>query len=374
MSKKTMGLMAALVAGAAVLALSTPSKADEVSDFYKGKTLTLIMSTGVGGGNDLNARTLLNYMVKYIPGKPEFKPVNMPGAGHVRATNFLYNRAPKDGTYLGAVIRFFVLHQALGGKGVKYDATKFNFVGSTTVSNVVLGAFHTAGINSFKDLKTKELIVGGTGVGSGSVIFPNLFNKVLGTKLKIVQGYKSGHTIDLAMERGEVQGRAGFTFDSMMAVHPTWMSKGTFKVLAQIGLRKETAHMSIPLAEDLVSSKEDKQVMRMFAGVVAVGSPIFTTPGVPKARVAALRNAFMATMKDKAYLARMKKIRLSVNPTNAVGLAKIVSDIVNAPSAVLDKAKNALSRKGLVKCKAFTSAKYCKKKKKKKGKKGKKKS
>jgi tripartite-type tricarboxylate transporter receptor subunit TctC len=373
MSKKTMGLMAALVAGAAVLALSTPSKADEVSDFYKGKTLTLIMSTGVGGGNDLNARTLLNYMVKYIPGKPEFKPVNMPGAGHVRATNFLYNRAPKDGTHLGAVIRFFVLHQALGGKGVKYDATKFNFVGSTTVSNVVLGAFHTAGINSFKDLKTKELIVGGTGVGSGSVIFPNLFNKVLGTKLKIVQGYKSGHTIDLAMERGEVQGRAGFTFDSMMAVHPTWMSKGTFKVLAQIGLRKETAHMSIPLAEDLVSSKEDKQVMRMFAGVVAVGSPIFTTPGVPKARVAALRNAFMATMKDKAYLARMKKIRLSVNPTNAVGLAKIVSDIVNAPPAVLDKAKNALSRKGLVKCKAFTSAKYCKKKKK-KGKKGKKKS
>lgn len=176
------------------------------------------------------------------------------------------------------------------------------------------------------------------------------------------------------MERGEVQGRAGFTFDSMMAVHPTWMSKGTFKVLAQIGLRKETAHMSIPLAEDLVSSKEDKQVMRMFADVVAFGSPIFTTPGVPKARVAALRNAFMTTMKDKAYLARMKKIRLSVNPTNAVGLAKIVSDIVNAPSAVLDKAKNALSRKGQIKCKAFTSAKYCKKKKKKKGKKGKKKS
>ena len=374
MSKKTMGLLAASVVGAAALTLSAPSNADEVADFYKGKTLTLIMSTGVGGGNDLNARTLLSHMTKYIPGKPDFKPVNMPGAGHVRATNFLYNRAPKDGTHLGAIIRFFVLHQALGGKGVKYDATKFNFVGSTTVSNVVLGAFHTAGINSFEELKTKELIVGGTGVGSGSVIFPNLFNKILGTKLKIVQGYKSGNTIDLAMERGEVKGRAGFTFDSMMAVHPTWMSKGTFKVLAQIGLRKEPAHMSIPLAEDLVSSKEDKQVMRMFAGVVAVGSPILTTPGVPKARVAALRNAFMATMKDKAYLARMKKIRLSVNPTDAVGLAKIVSDIVNAPPGVLSKAKNALSRKGLVKCKAFTSTKYCKKKKKKKGKKDKKKS
>ena len=369
MTNRRMGLLAASVAGAVALTLSAPSSADEVADFYKGKTLTLIMSTGVGGGNDLNARTLLTHMTKYIPGKPEFKPVNMPGAGHVRATNFLYTRAPQDGTHLGAVIRFYVLHQALDGKGVKYDATKFNYLGSTTVSNVVLGAFHTAGISSFDQLKKKELIVGGTGVGSGSVIFPNLFNKVMGTKLKIVQGYKSGHTIDLAMERGEVKGRAGFTFDSMMAVHPTWLSKGTFKVLAQIGLRKEPGYESIPLAEDLASSDEDKKVMRMFAGVVGVGSPIFTTPGVPKARVAALRNAFAATMKDEAYLARMKKIRLSVNPVTGPDLEKVISDIVNAPPAVLAKAKNALSRKGLVKCKAFTSAKYCKKKKKKKAKK-----
>lgn len=369
MTNRISGLLAATIFGAAAITLAAPAHADEVADFYKGKTLTLIMSTGVGGGNDLNARTLLTHMVKYIPGKPDFKPVNMPGAGHVRASNFLYNRAPQDGTHLGAIIRFFVLHQALGGKGVKYDATKFNFLGSTAVSNVVMGAFHTAGINSFEELKTKELIVGGTGVGSGSVIFPNLFNKVLGTKLKIVQGYKSGHTIDLAMERGEVKGRAGFTFDSMMAVHPTWMSKGTFKVLAQIGLRKEPGYEKIPLAEDLVSAKEDKQVMRMFAGVVAVGSPILTTPGVSKARVAALRKAFMTTMKDKDYLAQMKKIRLSVNPVTGADLTNIVSDIVNAPSAVLDEAKNALSRKGLVKCKAFTSAKYCRSKKKKKGKK-----
>jgi len=339
MTNRISGLLAATIFGAAAITLAAPAHADEVADFYKGKTLTLIMSTGVGGGNDLNARTLLKHMVKYIPGKPDFKPVNMPGAGHVRASNFLYNRAPQDGTHLGAIIRFFVLHQALGGKGVKYDATKFNFLGSTAVSNVVMGAFHTAGINSFEELKTKELIVGGTGVGSGSVIFPNLFNKVLGTKLKIVQGYKSGHTIDLAMERGEVKGRAGFTFDSMMAVHPTWMSKGTFKVLAQIGLRKEPGYEKI------------------------------TTPGVSKARVAALRKAFMTTMKDKDYLAQMKKIRLSVNPVTGADLTNIVSDIVNAPSAVLDKAKNALSRKGLVKCKAFTSAKYCRSKKKKKGKK-----
>ena len=349
--------------------LGAPAQADDVADFYKGKTITLLMSTGVGGSNDLNARILMKHLVKHLPGNPDVKPVNMPGAGHVRASNFIYNRAPKDGTYIGAFVRFYVLHQALGGKGVKYDATKFNYLGSTNVSNVVLGAFHTAGINTFADLKKKELIVGGTGVGSGTVIFPNLFNTVTGTKIKIVQGYKSGHMIDLAMERGEVFGRAGFSFESIESTHPRWLPEGKFKILTQVGLRKEPGYENIPMAEDLVSSADDKQVMKIFAGVVAVGSPIFTNQDVPKARVAALRKAFDTTMTDKAYLAETKKVRLNINPTPGAELAKIVSDIVNAPPEVIAKARGALSRKGLVKCTEFTEAKYCRSKKKRKKKK-----
>lgn len=369
MKRKLFAMPLGLVCAAGI-GLATAAQADEVADFYKGRTLTLLMSTGVGGGNDLNARVLLNHMVRHIPGNPSYRPQNMPGAGHVRASNFLYNKAPKDGTYIGAFVRFYVLHQALGGKGVKYDATKFNYLGSTAVSNVTLLAFKSAtSVNSFEDLKKNELIVGGTGVGSGTVIFPTIFNALFGTKIKIVQGYKSGHTIDLAMERGEVKGRAGNSFDAINAVHPTWIKSGTVKVLAQVGLRKEPGYDHVPLALDLAKNPTDRAVINLYSSIVAVGSPIFTNQGVPKARVAALRKAFDMTMKDPVYLADAKKKRLFVSPTSGAELTTIVNNIVHAPGEVIAKAKEALRKKGLVKCKAFTSAKYCRSKKKKKKKK-----
>ena len=352
------------------LGFGVPAQADEVADFYKDKTLTLLLSTGVGGGNDLNARTLMHHMTKFIPGNPDFVAKNMPGAGHVRASNFLYNKAPKDGTYIGAFVRYYVLHQALGGRGVKYDATKLNYLGSTAVSNLTLGVFKSKpNINTFDDLKKHELIVGGTGVGSGTVIFPTLFNSIFGTKMKIVQGYKSGNNIDLAMERGEVFGRAGNTFDSLNAVHPTWIKSGTFKIVIQVGLRKEPGYEHIPLAIDLAKNADDRQVIKLYSGVVAVGSPIFTNQGVPRARVAALRKAFDSTMKDPVYLKDMKKKRLFVAPTSGTELQKIVHDIVNAPPAVIAKARSAMSKQQLVPCKKVTSAKYCRSKKKKKKKK-----
>ncbi len=351
------------------LGLMAPAQADEVADFYKGKTMTLLLSTGVGGSNDLNARILMNYMTQYIPGKPTYKAVNMPGAGHVRASNYLYTRAPQDGTYIGSIIRFFVLHQALGGKGVKYDARKFNFLGSTSQSNVILTVFHTSGINSFEDLKKKELIVGGTGVGSGTVIFPNLFNTLMGTKIKIVQGYKSGNNINLAMERGEVFGRAGWSFESVRATQSDWIKDNKVKILTQVGLKKEPGYEHIPMAIDLVKNSKDKPALELFARVVAVGSPFITNQGVPKARVAALIAAFNKTMKNPAYVESLRKKRLSVKPTYAAELTKIVHDIINAPPDVIKKARGALSRKGLVKCKNFTSAKYCRSKKKRKKKK-----
>ena len=356
----------ACVAG---ISLAAPAQADEVADFYKGKTLTLLLSTGVGGSNDLNGRIFMEYMTKYLPGKPGYKAINMPGAGHVRASNYLYTRAPRDGTYIGGIIRFFVLHQALGGKGVKYDARKFNWLGSTGYSNVVLTVYHTSGINSFEDLKTKELIVGGTGVGSGTVIFPNLFNTLMGTKIKIVQGYKSGNNINLAMERGEVFGRAGWSFESVAATQSNWLTENKVKFLTQVGLKKEPGYEHIPMAVDLVTNPKDKPAMKLFASIVGVGSPFITTQGVPKARVAALIKAFNATVKDPGFIATLARKKLKVKPAYSAELTSLVHSIINAPPAVIDKARSALSSKGLVKCKEFTSAKYCRSKKKKKKKK-----
>ena len=348
----------------------TPTKAKEVAQFYRGKTMTLLLSTGVGGGNDLKARTLMNHMVKHIPGKPNYKAINMPGAGHVRATNYLYNKAPKDGSFIGAFVRYFILHQALGGRGVRYNASEFSYLGSTSTSNITFTAFKTAkGINKFEDVRSKELIVGGTGVGSGTVLFPTIFNALLGTKIKIVQGYKSGNNIDLAMERGEVFGRAGASFDSILAIHPTWIKEGTLKVLAQVGLRKEPGYEDIPMVTQFAKNADDRSVLDLYSGIVAVGSPIITNQGVPKARVRALVGAFNSTMKDPAYLADVKKKRLSINPTNSKDLTNIVNKIINAPSSVLEKAKAAGLRRGLIKCKTITSAKFCKSKKKRRKKK-----
>ncbi len=358
---------AAAVAGAVLAAPA--AQADAVADFYKGKTLNLILSTGVGGSNDLNARLLMEHMTKYIPGKPSYVAKNMPGAGHVRATNYLYNRAPRDGTIIGAFVRFYVLHQALGGKGVKYDARAFNYLGSTLVSNAVVGAWHTAGVTTIDQARKKELIVGGTGVGSGTVIFPTILNALLGTKFKIVQGYKSGNNIDLAMQRGEVFGRAGNTFVSLDSVHPRWIPDKKLHILAQIGLTKEEGYPNIPLITELATNDDDRQVLNLYSGIIAVGSPIFTNQGVPKARVAALRKAFDTTMKNPAYLAAAKKVRLKILPTSGAELARIVNNVINAPKDVVAKAKEAVRRKGLIKCKSFTSAKYCRSKKKRKKKK-----
>jgi len=350
----------------AASAIGAPAAADEVADFYKGKTLNLILSTGVGGSNDLNGRVLLDHMTKHIPGNPSYVAKNMPGAGHVRASNYLYNVAPRDGTTIGAFVRFFVLHQALGGKGVKYDARKFNYLGSTSVSNVVVSAWHTSGITTIDQAKKKELVVGGTGVGSGTVIFPTILNALIGTKFKIVQGYKSGHMIDLAMQRGEVAGRSGNTFESLRAVNPDWLTKGKLKILAQVGLEKEEGYANVPLVTELARNANERQVLDLYSGVVAVGSPIFTNQGVPKARVDALRKAFDLTMKDPAYLAAAEKARLTIKPTNAAKLTQIVNKIINAPPDIIEKAKMAVSRKGLVKCTSFTAAKYCSSGKKKK--------
>jgi tripartite-type tricarboxylate transporter receptor subunit TctC len=303
-----------LALAAAALLLAAP--ASQAEDFYKGKTLNLIISTGVGGSNNLNARLLLRHMVKHIPGNPDFVAKNMPGGGHVRAANYLYNVAPKDGTYIGALVRFYVLHQALGGKSVRYDARKYNYLGSTGHSNVTVQAWKTSGVTSIQQVMEKELIVGGTGTGSGTVIFPNVLNTLAGTKFRIVSGYKSGHAIDLAMERGEVQGRLGNTFESIRAVHPDWLKNGTVNILLQIGLEKEEDYPNIPLALDLVKDPQKKKVMALYSGVIAVGSPIFTNNGVPKAQVDALRAAFDATMKDKAYLAEAAKVRFEIRPTS----------------------------------------------------------
>lgn len=360
-SARDFSLSLAVFAAMAALALGTAAgaQADPVADFYKGKRITLIISTGVGGGYDRHARTFAKHAERHILGNPNIIPKNMPGAGHVRASNFLYNNAERDGTFLGMMHHTYVLHQVLEGQGVKYDAGAFNYLGSTAVSNATIYVWHTTGIDSFAQLKEREVLMGGTGAGSGTVLYPRVVNNVLGTKMRIIAGYKSGRRIHLAMERGEVQGRGGNNFGSLKSRNPDWLRENKINILLQIGLERNPDYPQVPLLTDLAETDEQRKIVALFSGVVAMGRPMMTTPGVPAERVAALRTAFDKTMRDPAFLADAKKQRMLINPQSGQKLQRIVADILATPPEIVAIAKTAVERGGLGKCKEVSESKLC---------------
>jgi tripartite-type tricarboxylate transporter receptor subunit TctC len=328
--------------------LTAPAHAAPASapaDGYKWKTLTLVTSTGPGGTYDLIARLVARHMPKYLPGNPTIIIQNMPGAGNVLATNFLYTNAPKDGTTIGVINDAIPLHQVIDGRGVRYDADKFNWLGSPGDRNSVTFVWHTAGVKTIEDIKTKEIVLGGTGVASSIVMFPTAMNKVLGTKFKIVMGYRSSAEVFLAMERGEVQARSvGLT--SVLSEYPEWISEKKIVFVVQMGAKRDPLLPDVPLVTELAKTDEERQILRLISSPVLLGQPYLAPPGVPADRVAALRQAFGATMKDKAFLADAEKISYSVNALSGDDIARIVHETMTATPAVIAKAKAVIASAG----------------------------
>ena len=319
--------------------------ADVVEDFYKGKTVTIVTSTGVGGPFDLTARALAKHMFRYIPGRPTMIVRNMPGGGHVLATNFMAQQAEKDGTVIATVNNSVPLHQVLGGQGVRYDARRFYWLGSTGTSNLMTVAWHTSGFKTMDDVMQRELIIGATGTGSGTFIYPNAMNVVLGTKFKIVMGYKSTAELDLAMERGEVAARAGASLAGILQERPTWIQGNRVVVLSQIGDIRDPAFPQVPLMHELAKTPEQQQILSLLSLPPALGRPFFTTPDVPAERAIALRRAFEATMKDEAFLKEARQLNLEMNPFGGERAAAIVNDTINVPPDLVAKAKAILEPK-----------------------------
>ena len=325
------------------IAICSPStRAETVESFYQGKTVTIVVSTGAGGVFDLTARTLAKYMPRYLPGKPTMIVRNMPGGGHVLATNFMFNQAAKDGTYIGLVNNGMPLHQVLDGRGVRFDATKFNWLGSAGLSNLMTVAWHTSGVKSIDDLMTHELITAATGAGSNGFIYPNAMNIVLGTKFKIVLGYKSSPEADLAMVRGEVAGRAGFSLSAILQEHPDWIADRKVAVLVQAGAEREKDFPDVPLMHELAKTPEQRQMLALISSPVSLGRPFFTTPDTPAERVAALRDAYAATMKDADFLAEARALNLDIKPLGGERVTQIVAETVNVPAALIAQAKAVL--------------------------------
>ena len=318
-----------------------PAAAETPAEFYKGKTITLITSTGVGGTYDVVARLVARYMPRYIPGNPTMIVQNMPGGGNVIATNYMYNIAPKDGTAIATIHSAMPLQQALDAGGVRYDSDQFNWLGSTGSQNEVILVWHSAGIKTLEQAAEREIILGGTGSGAGIVLLPVLVNNLLGTKFKIVTGYRTSEDVNLGMERGEVQARA-FGFGSITSQHPDWLTEHKVTFLVQSGAKREKLLPDVPLLTELARTDEQRQIFRLFSSAPALGQPYVAPPGLPADRLGVLRDAFAATLKDEAFLADAEKIRFDVDTIGAADTAAIVHETTHASPDIIAKAKLAM--------------------------------
>jgi tripartite-type tricarboxylate transporter receptor subunit TctC len=325
---------------AAALALLPPSPgcAQAPAEFYKGKTIELDIGTSVGGGYDAYGRMLARNMGKYIPGNPAIVPKNMEGAGSMRLANHLYNTAPKDGTSFGTINRGTGFEPLFGNKGAQFEATRFNWIGSTNNEVSVCVAWHTTGITKFDDLLKRELVVGATGPSADTYQFPKIANAVLGTRFKIVTGYPGGNDVDLAMERGEVEGRCGWSWTSVKGLHQPWLDRKEINILFQMGLSKHRGLPNIPLVIDFAKTDEDRAILRLIFARQVMAWPYLAPPGTPSDRVDALRKAFMATMQDKDFLAEADRAGLEITPVAGEDIQKLVQQIYATPAAIARKA------------------------------------
>lgn len=312
------------------------------ADFYKGKNVELYIGYSTGGGYDIYARLLARHMGKHIPGNPVIVPKNMDGAGSLRLANWLARVAPKDGTVFGTIGRGIPFDPIMGGKGAQFKGTDFGWIGSANDEVSVCVAWKDTGITKFEDLYTKEMIVGGTGATADTDLFPKVINTVLGTKMKLVTGYPGGNDITLAMRRGEVQGRCGWSWSSIKTNHPDWVKDGTMKVLIQLALEKHPDMPNVPLIMDMVKTPEQKAILRAVFARQALGRPFLAPPKLPADRLAVLRKAFDDTMKDKEFLAEAEKMKLEITPVPGEKVQDIVAEVHRTPPEVLKKAAEAM--------------------------------
>lgn len=320
---------------------TAPASADAVADFYRGKTVSIVLGTGPGRTYDLYARLLATHMSRHIPGQPTMIVQYMGGAGGLKATNYVYNAAPRDGTVIATLFGSLPSLEKLRPEAAKYVSEKFNWLGAFSRIVNVVAVMNNAPATTLDDAKKREVVIGSIGRGNSTYQWPAMMNAILGTKFKIVSGYRSGGAIYKAMESGEVHGYAPVWL-SLSATKAAWLKEKKVMVLAQMGLNKIDELPDTPLMLDLAKTEEDKALVRFLASGSPLGRAALTTPGVPADRLAALRGAFEATMKDPAYLADAKAKKLLIAPSSRAEVEAAVKQIVNTPPAQLARIKTIL--------------------------------
>ena len=318
---------------AALLLAAAPANADAIEDFYKGKSLRMLIGYGPGGGYDLYGRLVAEFLPKHIPGNPTIVPQNMPGGGSFVAAKFMAEAAPKDGTVFGSLAQTLAL-DSMTNTSVKLDITKFNYLGRV-VTNIDTGvALPKSGIKSFEDVRQKQYVVGTSGGGSTTVLFPSALNAYGGAKFKLVRGYSGTTDIILAMERGEVDIVGAYGLPGMLVSQPNWVHKKEANILYAASLKRHRLLPDVPTLPELATSDEGRVVLQAAASTGEFGRSILTTPGVPAERLAALRTAFATMLKDPDFLAAAEKRNLMVDPGTGEEMDGIVRETLKLPQEV----------------------------------------
>jgi len=343
------GLLSAATLVLAAVSASPGSAQDAVAQFYRGRQITVIVGSSAGGGYDLYARLLARHMPKHIPGHPLVTVTNMPGAGSNAAAAHVYNVAPKDGTVIGALQNSAVLDALLDAllgdtRRLRHDATKFLHIGSATVDHYVCIARADAPVKTFQELLTRELVIGASQPGTSTRDYPAMLNNMTGSKIRLVSGYPGTREITLAIEKDEVKGLCGFSWSSLQAQRPDWLKSGFIRVLVQEHDRGHPVinKMGVPLAVDFAKSPENRRIMELIYSSETFGRPYMVAPGVPPERIAALRDAFMQTMRDEELLAEAQKTGVEIDPISGEELQALAERIFATPADVVERAKHAL--------------------------------
>ena len=314
---------------------------DPVADFYRGKQVQVRIGSAPGSGYDIAARLVASHIGKYIPGNPAVIVQNVPGAGSLTLTNQLYNTAPRDGTVIGAITNGMPTAPMLSPDTARFEISRFGWIGSTAPETIMVMMWHTSGINSIRDLYEKEVVVGAVAHGTATVDNPLAANAFLGTKFKIVAGYEGTTHIDLAMERGEVMGHAGIGLVTAKARNQQWFAEKKVKIIAQYGFRPHPELADVPLFE-LPKDEGDRQAYSVIVARQEYGRPLLTPPGVPAERLAALRRAFDAAMKDPDLLNEAGRQTLEINPVKGEELDRLSAQIMATPAAVGERLRRVL--------------------------------
>jgi tripartite-type tricarboxylate transporter receptor subunit TctC len=345
-SKHIAGLILLSAATAAAMNRPIPparAMSDSVAEFYRGKVITLNIGFSAGGGFDLYARTIANFMGRHIPGGPKIVPIQMPGAGSFRAAQFMSAGAPQDGTEIATIAQSVPLEQAFKAPGINFDARTFGWIGNPVSGVSTLLTWRASGIGTISEAQTRQVTIGSDGANVTSQ-YPLALNAMVGTKFKIVLGYPGGADINLAMERGEIDGEGQSEWSTLKSQESAWLRDRKVNLLVQIGLRKDpeiSAYMrrDVPLMADLAKSADDRRALELLSSGEGYGRLIITTPHTPPARLAALRAAFDATMKDPEFLKSAKRLNMDVSPVGGEELQALTDRVLAAPPSIVQRLK-----------------------------------